>query len=1667
VNIRIHEARQLSGININPVVHVTVGSDKKKTNVKEATNCPLYNEFFVFDYQIPHALVMEKMILLEVNSTGGKLSLKSHSLVGMYKLDIQTVYNAPDHQFYRKWAYLTDPHDHTNSCKGYLKVDIAVIARGTSISTPGKVKNEDDIDSNLLSPDGGSADRARANYKFNIYYADGLPQMDSGILPNIKRVITRGEKELTDAYVEVNFFGHSVKTPVKRHTYKPIWNECICITDLFPPLCATAKVQIKDSDAVATDVPIATHVIEMSKISYNKLSKGFLPTYGPTSIYLYGSTRDFSMFDENIKLNQGEGEGAAYRGRLVISLTVHLCETHHGSVACGNKVSSIPALPKVVINNTLLGKQERFLLFALLSECSMINKKYSDKPVELELTMGNYGNEIDFNASDDAHTVVSTAEEHHGSEHILYHHATTHPMLPDSFDDTYFFIPWENTKPCLYIQSKWLAHLYRIYLANMIDKIRHSLLCGLVEIEDLAKHKDARTIDYFRAVLDELIAGCNQVVIMLKNESISHRLGITDLDIARMKLCSREMIVVSNLAYEISKRSDTLVYIKGKLASFHQVVERLTNLVDTPQQALPDVFLWMIAGGKRIAYARIPAADIIHSELECQRGIDCGKMTSFFLRVPGKKGYGFNENTVQARVRLMLWLGLQSHKKDYVRGIPKGYKLTNKLKNADEFSLVPPKSVKYIEEHKFELRAYLYQARSLAACDKSGFSDPFARIMYSNITVETRIIRETLSPIWDETIRMRSIVLYGTLEDIVKSPGTIVIDVFDNDLVGSSEFLGRTVAKPNVKILSEEYVKPKFPSTLRWYSLYKGGIEAGAILAAFELFEVKFGMDFDYLPPLPLAVTRNEIEKVIPVPSGIRPVLSKFRIQVLFWGVRDMRKLQLQAVVHPQIEIECGGQVVQSEICSNAKKNPNFTNVVASLDVEVPENTLFWAPIAVRVKDYRNFGRFYLVGSCEIDNFDRFWYKRRKKGAGSLFANQSSINIQMSNKIHPALADSKSTTDLDKAQSVSSIPGAHIKRSAPSQATKKSQAEHEKIDWWSKYYASQNTFSDVDRKKFTNVDTLKIYDSELENQPEFGGFKDVIQSFALYRGKRDNNADDNAKIVGCFKGNLKICRLPLPQCVIENSTNGMFTDVPASKPTSVLVRIYIIKANNLHPTDINGKADPYLIVSLGKTKINDRENYISKNLSPIFGRAFHIEATIPLETTLTVQVYDMDMIGSDDLIGETKIDIENRFYSKHRPSCGLPITYSEIGYNKWRDPLKPTQILNRLCKEEKLDGPYYADGEVSIGKCIITGPTELIDSRGRLVITDEHVALKALHQWHKISGRGMKLVPEHIETRPLYNPGRPGIEQGNLEMWVDVFPMDIPIPEDHVDISPRKPARYELRVVIWNTEDVICNDHNMLSGEQMSDIYVKCWIKGHENNKQSTDIHHKSYTGEGNFNWRMIFEFDYLAAEEKVVVKKKEHFYSLDETEHYEPFNLIVQVWDADMFSSDDFTGMTTFDLLDMPRGVKEAAHCELNMLKSDNHPRFDLMKQKSARGWFPVVAQNHKSEDILAGKVEIELTLLTEDEAKHRPAGLKREAPEPLPKPNRPEDAVGWFSSPFKACKFGVCRNYKRDLFILFLVFLLFMFAATFVYAIPVSYCLTDHLYYYYDKYYQLIRIM
>lgn len=52
-----------------------------------------------------------------------------------------------------------------------------------------------------------------------------------------------------------------------------------------------------------------------------------------------------------------------------------------------------------------------------------------------------------------------------------------------------------------------------------------------------------------------------------------------------------------------------------------------------------------------------------------------------------------------------------------------------------------------------------------------------------------------------------------------------------------------------------------------------------------------------------------------------------------------------------------------------------------------------------------------------------------------------------------------------------------------------------------------------------------------------------------------------------------------------------------------------------------------------------------------------------------------------------------------------------------------------------------------------------VDTSGLKKQTEEHLALTVLNHWEEIPRVGCKLVPEHVETRPLLNPDKPGIEQ--------------------------------------------------------------------------------------------------------------------------------------------------------------------------------------------------------------------------------------------------------------------------------------------------------------------
>ncbi|KTF87287.1 hypothetical protein cypCar_00015917, partial [Cyprinus carpio] len=1294
ISINITEAKQLVGDNIDPSVVIEIGDEKKQTSVKEGTNAPFYNEYFVFDFFCNQDFFFDKIIKLSVMHS--KI-MKSYC-VGTFKIDVGTVYSQPGHQFINKWATLTDPADIRTGVKGHLKCDISVSGKGDVAAPSQKFSDaEEQIEKHLLLPEGLNPERPWARFYVIVYRAEGLPRINSSIMANVTKAFVGDTTALIDPYVEVSFFG-------------------------------------------------------------------FLPTFGPAWINLYGSLRNSTLVDDSQELNEGVGEGVSYRGRVYIELSVEILsggapdsksllskislkdtkggkavakDPKPGAGAGGEEEKSktmgpevMPVEPPQKINDE---DMETFLLFGCVSEASMIDRRISDRPISLEFTIGNFGNLIDGTAqptSKKKHEDVSVTTPLLDTAATMPCKSTTTPERP-LFGDAqrhYMHLPIGAQKPCVYVYSSWEDRAYRLHHANMLDTIAQMFEEGIAKVAELDKmlSPEARTLMHL--VLQEFRRDASEFIAFAEKKVKASNLTL--LDKKRLTMCKQEL----------------------------------------PQHTLPDVFVCLVSNNKRLAYARIPARHLLFSQSPEQRGRDCGKINTLFLQPPGKRGPGW---TVQAKLDVYLWLGTSRDSSHMLDNLPSGFELQgisseHRTGPPPDYLLYTGKTAQHSQQHLFQLRAHMYQARGLIAADNTGLSDPFAWVSFLSNSQSTGIIKQTLTPTWNQLILINNVCLYGGLYEIVQDPPLVLIEVYDDDAVGI-EYLGSTVAVPVVKLSEERYSPPQ----LQYSPLFCGSLSGGDILGAFELIQISKSGEHT-LPDL------DEPDGgIIPVPSYIRPVLCKYRIEVLFWGLRELKKVQLLSVDRPQVFIKCAGGGVNSSVIQSYKKNPNFTILVDAFDVELPEDEHLLPPLTITVVDWRAFGRSTLVGSHMINNLALFKHiptfiqqpqpEPRNIAVAQLSLQQSVV----------PLPDEEIAIEIEQEEIITPAP--------------KLRGQN---------FQEQEVTNIKDKKKEINyksvieqpgIVTLQVYDKELE--AEFGPFDDWVKTFELYRGKANEEEDPD------------------------------------------------------------GKADPYIVLKLGKTEIKDRDNYIPKQLNPVFGRSFEFQATFPKESLLTILIYDYDTVGGDDLIGETQIDLENRFYSRHRATCGLPTEYAIEGYNAWRDCIKPTDLLIKLCKENRLDNPHFSPGRITIGNKVFTGKTVFADE-DQLVESYEHLALKVLQRWSEMPNGGCKLVPEHIETRALYLKDKPGIDQGHLQMWVDIFPMDMPHPGPPVDISPRKP---------------------------------KGWLKGLEDDSQETDVHYNSLTGEGNFNWRFVFPFNYLPAEKVVVIQKRESILSLDKTEQKIPAVLVMQ----------------------------------------------------------------------------------------------------------------------------------------------------------------------------------
>ena len=285
-----------------------------------------------------------------------------------------------------------------------------------------------------------------------------------------------------------------------------------------------------------------------------------------------------------------------------------------------------------------------------------------------------------------------------------------------------------------------------------------------------------------------------------------------------------------------------------------------------------------------------------------------------------------------------------------------------------------------------------------------------------------------------------------------------------------------------------------------------------------------------------------------------------------------------------------------------------------------------------------------------------------------------------------------------------------------------------------------------------------------------------------------------------------------------------------------------------------------------------------------------------------------------------------------------------------------------------------------------------------------------------------------METRTLGNPLLHGADQGKVRMWVDILPKTGPL-RTPVDISPRKPDDMELRVIVLDCKDVILED-KAITGQRMTDMFVRCYMRGLEDKKRDTDVHYRSLNGEGMFNWRMIFPFQFLRGEDVVVVEKRSSIFHLDKETRKLPPTLVVQVWDNDIWTPDDYIGETTIrlDCVDPAPGRKWR-------VGSRKNKKISLFKAQGSppviKGWFDMRRGGDEEQDgEIVGRVQLQIEILGADVAKDQPAGEGREVePRPTDPVHRPATSFPFWSSPWKSFRYILWTNYWH--WFLLLIFL------------------------------------
>ena len=282
--------------------------------------------------------------------------------------------------------------------------------------------------------------------------------------------------------------------------------------------------------------------------------------------------------------------------------------------------------------------------------------------------------------------------------------------------------------------------------------------------------------------------------------------------------------------------------------------------------------------------------------------------------------------------------------------------------------------------------------------------------------------------------------------------------------------------------------------------------------------------------------------------------------------------------------------------------------------------------------------------------------------------------------------------------------------------------------------------------------------------------------------------------------------------------------------------------------------------------------------------------------------------------------------------------------------------------------------------------------------------------------QNLKFKP--IETRELIHPDIAG-QQGRILLWVEIFDKKDSINMTPWQIAPEPISKVELRLVIWETEDM-----RMMDVEDTSDIYITAYVD--QKDKQSTDVHYRCQTGVGSFNWRIVLQLDVPRVNNK----------------------LTLHAYDKDIFSKDDFISGAEIDLTDIIKVPKDLdvpiTFCKdyVDSVSQEEKIKYQGIEfltggddEEKNKFWVQCYHKNEKS-----GRILCSLEILPMWKAELTKVGLGRKDPNVSPYLPPPVGRFQWSLNPFKLLNQCVGPRFRKKLYcgvcllclVIYLIFLI-----------------------------------